>query len=70
MHPQLYDVGMHGIELLDDWSCKNHPRMQHALRKWPTVFTNVSVIANQCTPLHRCHAPNMFGTVDMEKVSR
>jgi len=52
MHLQLYDVGMCGIELLDDWSCKNDPRMQRALRRWPTVFTNVSVIANQCTPLH------------------
>jgi len=27
MHPQLYDAGMCGIELLDDWSCKNDPRM-------------------------------------------
>jgi len=53
MHPQLYDAGMHGIELLDDWSCKNDPRMQRALCRWPTVFTNVSDIANQCTPLHR-----------------
>jgi len=52
MHPQLYEDGMRGISLLEDWSSANDLGMNRALSLWPTVFTNISVIANRCTPLH------------------
>ena len=53
MHPQLYEDGMRGISLLEDWSSTNDLGMNQALSLWPTAFTNISVIVNQCTPLHR-----------------
>jgi len=53
MHPQLYEDGMQGISLLEDWSSANNLGMNRALSLWPTAFTNISVIANRCTPLHR-----------------
>ena len=53
MHPQMYHAGLCGIQRLDDWSSKHDSHMQHALCSWPMVFTNVSVIANWCSPLHR-----------------
>jgi len=53
MHPQLYEDGMRGISLLEDWSSANDLGMNRALSLWPTAFTNISVIVNRCTPLHR-----------------
>ena len=47
MHPQLYDVGLRGMELLGQWTLDfNDTAMLKTLSLWPTVFTNVSLIAN------------------------
>ena len=74
MHPQLYDVGLCGMELLGQQALDfNDTAMLKTLSLWPTVFTNVSLIANRETPLHqdpRCHAPNWFSAVNMDKDSR
>jgi len=53
MHPQLYEDGMRGMSTLEDWSSMYDPVMNRALSLWPTAFTNISLIANQSTPLHR-----------------
>jgi len=34
------------------------------------VFQNLAIAVNHLSRSSRCHAPNMFGTVDMEKVSQ
>ena len=52
MHPQLYEDGMRGISLLEDWSSTNDLGMNRALSLWPSAFTNILVIVNWCTPLH------------------
>jgi len=53
MHPQLYEDGMRGMSIMEDWSSMYDPVMNHTLSLWPTAFTNISLIANQSTPLHR-----------------
>ena len=54
MRPQLYDVGLRGMELLGQRALDfNDTAMLETLSLWPTVFTNVSLIANRETPLHR-----------------
>ncbi|KIM63803.1 hypothetical protein SCLCIDRAFT_116477, partial [Scleroderma citrinum Foug A] len=52
IHPQLYADGMRRIHALESWSTMNNSRMNRALSVWPTAFTNISLIANQSTPLH------------------
>ena len=52
IHPQLYADGMRGIHVLESWSAMNNSCMNRALSIWPTTFTNISLIANQSTPLH------------------
>ena len=54
------------MEVLCSWAEQNDKGMDDALDTWSTVYTNISVITNRGTPLHRCHAPNTFGTVNME----
>ena len=53
MHPRLYDAGLCGMELLGQRALDfNDTAMFEILSPWPTVFTNVSLIANRETPLH------------------
>ena len=52
IHPQLYADGMHRIHALESWSAMNNSCMNRALSFWPTTFTNISLIANQSTPLN------------------
>ena len=51
-NPQLYEDGKQGMSVLQDWSTRYDSRMNQALALWPTTFTNISLIANQSTPLH------------------
>ncbi|KIM60371.1 hypothetical protein SCLCIDRAFT_54569, partial [Scleroderma citrinum Foug A] len=53
MHPPLYAAGLQVREKLDAWSRENSPAMQDALEHWSTVYTNLSMMSNQQTPLHR-----------------
>ncbi|KIM56215.1 hypothetical protein SCLCIDRAFT_40629, partial [Scleroderma citrinum Foug A] len=52
MHPPLYNAGLRGMETLNVWAAKNDETMHHVLDVWSTVYTNISVIANQATPFH------------------
>ncbi|KAL4075202.1 hypothetical protein V8B97DRAFT_2022218 [Scleroderma yunnanense] len=56
MHPSLYQAGLQAMEGLNAWSAEQDGIMVEALAHWSTVYTNFSVIANQCTPLH--HDPH------------
>ena len=63
MHLRLYDVGLRGMELLGQRTLDfNDTAMLETLSPWPMVFTNVSLIANRETPLHRdlCLQANWF----------
>ena len=53
IHPSLYDAGSLAMHCLNDWAAAHDSQMAAALANWSTVFTNVSVIVNRCTPLHR-----------------
>ena len=54
MHPWLYDAGRRGMELLGQLALlSNDTTMSETLSFWPSVFTNVSLIANRETLLHR-----------------
>jgi len=53
MHPPLYHAGLEARQRLDAWSIENDPVMQEALGHWLTIYTNLSLISNQKTPLHR-----------------
>ena len=65
---------------LDQWNIDSGIIMQIVLAAdmntgivWADrTHTGKIVLANNpyCLYTHRCHAPNVFGTVDMEKVSR
>ncbi|KIM58409.1 hypothetical protein SCLCIDRAFT_1191268 [Scleroderma citrinum Foug A] len=52
MHPPLYTAGLQVREKLDAWSRENSPAMQDTLEHWSTVYTNLSMMSNQQTPLH------------------
>ncbi|KAL4075501.1 hypothetical protein J3A83DRAFT_4186389 [Scleroderma citrinum] len=52
MHPPLYDAGLEAMKALRQWSAVADHAMSDALFQWPTVYTNVSVIANHSAPLH------------------
>jgi len=52
MHPPLYHASLEARQRLDVWSMENDPVMQEALGHWLTVYTNLSLISNQKTPLH------------------
>jgi len=52
MHPPLYHAGLEARQRLDAWSMENDPVMQEALGHWSTIYTNLSLISNQKTPLH------------------
>jgi len=41
------------MECLTDWATDHDPGMLAALSHWSTVFTNISLIVNRSTPLHR-----------------
>ncbi|KAL4061700.1 hypothetical protein J3A83DRAFT_4098923 [Scleroderma citrinum] len=56
MHPPLYDAGLEAMKALRQWSAVADHAMSDALFQWPTVYTNVSVIANHSAPLH--HDPH------------
>ncbi|KAL4074105.1 hypothetical protein J3A83DRAFT_4371387 [Scleroderma citrinum] len=56
MHPPLYDAGLEAMKALRQWSAVADHAMSDALFQWPTVYTNVSVIANCSAPLH--HDPH------------
>ncbi|KAL4066039.1 hypothetical protein J3A83DRAFT_4099320, partial [Scleroderma citrinum] len=56
MHPPLYDVGLKVMKALRQWSAVADHAISDVLFKWPTVYTNVSVLANHSAPLH--HDPH------------
>ncbi|KIM65639.1 hypothetical protein SCLCIDRAFT_112476, partial [Scleroderma citrinum Foug A] len=53
IHPSLYDAGSLAMHHLNDWATAHDSQMAAALANWSTIFTNVSVIVNRSTPLHR-----------------
>ncbi|KIO04341.1 hypothetical protein M404DRAFT_143323, partial [Pisolithus tinctorius Marx 270] len=53
MHPSLYNASHQAMQQLSEWSATNDPKMAAALRHWPTIYTNISMIANRSAPLHR-----------------
>ena len=53
IHPPLYNAGHLAMERLTDWATDHDPGMLAALSHWSTVFTNILLIVNQSTPLHR-----------------
>jgi len=53
MHPPLYHASLEARQRLDAWSIENDPVMQEALGHWSTIYTNLSLISNRKTPLHR-----------------
>ena len=53
MHPPMYNAGLHRMETLSAWAAENDEFMGDALADWSTVYTNISLIANQGTPFHR-----------------
>ncbi|KIM55633.1 hypothetical protein SCLCIDRAFT_30183 [Scleroderma citrinum Foug A] len=56
MHPLMYNARLHGMETLSAWAAENDELMGDALADWSTVYTNISLIANQGTPFH--HDPH------------
>ena len=44
------------METLSAWAAENDELMGDALADWSTVYTNISLIANQGTPFH--HDPH------------
>ncbi|KAI6141074.1 hypothetical protein BKA82DRAFT_32180 [Pisolithus tinctorius] len=53
MHPSLYNASHQAMRQLSKWSATNDPEMAAVLQHWPTIYTNISMIANQSAPLHR-----------------
>ncbi|KIM51973.1 hypothetical protein SCLCIDRAFT_142184, partial [Scleroderma citrinum Foug A] len=53
MHLPLYNAGLHGMEVLSSWAEQNDKGMDDTLDIWSTVYTNISMITNWGTPLHR-----------------
>ena len=53
IHPSLYNAGHLAMQRLTDWATGHDPGMLAALENWSTVFTNISLIVNRSTPLHR-----------------
>ncbi|KIM58323.1 hypothetical protein SCLCIDRAFT_128456, partial [Scleroderma citrinum Foug A] len=51
MHPPMYNAGLRGMETLTALA-ENDELMGDALADWSTVYTNISLIANQGTPFH------------------
>jgi len=41
------------MQCLTDWATGHDPGMLVALENWSTVFTNILLIVNRSTPLHR-----------------
>ncbi|KAL4063333.1 hypothetical protein J3A83DRAFT_4106819 [Scleroderma citrinum] len=52
MHLKLYGLGIQGIWEMRNWAMDHHPCMYEAFNIFPTIFTNISIIANQYPLLH------------------
>ena len=53
IHPSLYNAGHLAMQCLHDWAAVHNAGMAAALSHWSTIFTNISLIVNGSTPLHR-----------------
>jgi len=53
IHLPLYNAGHLAMEHLTDWATGHDPGMLVALSHWSTVFTNILLLVNWSTPLHR-----------------
>ena len=53
IHPPLYNASHLAMQRLNDWAADHDSGMAMALSHWSTVFTNISLIVNWSTPLHR-----------------
>ena len=53
IHPPLYNASHLAMQCLNDWAADHNSGMAVALSHWSTIFTNILLIVNRSTPLHR-----------------